>query len=166
MANRYRAGLVAVALVVGCGAQVRFHPAWPDLPFELGDDADRDQAIDQLWVMAPGAARDRAREPIAKAIAHRIRDAIDDEQPFVAATLLDQLIGIWQDDPSAVGRGLAGHVPLLHRLRAVFAKSGALEPMVQILILLAEAEPASRAAYLAELDEVLGFADDLAMAEL
>ena len=153
------------ALAAGCGSQVGFHPAWPDAAVELRDDADRDQAIDQLWVMAPGGERDRARDRIAAAIARRISDAIEDDQPFVAAALLDQLTSMWQHDPTAIGRGLAGQAPLLHALRAVFAKSGALEPTVQTLLLLSEIEPAERAAHLAELDEVLGFADELAMAE-
>ena len=155
----------AAALAVGCRPQVGFHAAWPDVQVELRDDADRDQAIDQLWVMPPGAERDRVRDRIGAAIARRITDAIDDDQPFVAAALLDQLTWMWQADPAEVGRGLASHARLLHGLRAVFAKAGALEPTVQTLILLAEAEPADRAAHLAELDEVLGFADELAMAE-
>jgi tetratricopeptide (TPR) repeat protein len=159
------AAVLATVLAVGCHPQASFHAAWPDVQVELRDDADRDQAIDQLWVMPPGAGRDRARDRIGAAIAHRITDAIDDDQPFVAAALLDQLTSLWQADPSEIGHGLAGHAQLLHGLKAVFAKAGALEPTVQTLILLAEVEPAERAAHLAELDEVLGFADELAMAE-
>jgi hypothetical protein len=161
-----RAYVVAFAAVlVGCGSQAGFHAAWPDAQVDLRDAADRDQVLDQLWVMPPGGERDRVRGQIAAAIARRISDAVDGEQPFAAAALLDQLTSMWQDDPSAVGLGFTGHAPLLHALRAVFAKSGALEPAVQTLILLAEAEPADRAAHLAELEEVLGFADELAVAE-
>ena len=47
----------------------------------------------------------------------------------------------------------------------MFARSGALEPAVQTLVVLAEIDPDARAARLAELDEVLGFADDLARAD-
>ena len=163
MARRI-AVLIAAALV-GCGSRPSFHAAWPDAQVELRDDADRDQAIDRLWVMPLGPERDRARASIAAAVAHRISDAIDDDHPFVAAALLDQLTWLWQDDPAAIGSGLANHGPLLHALRTMFGKSGTLEPTVQILILLAEIEPAERAARLAELDEVLGFADELAIAE-
>ena len=92
--------LLAAALAVGCRPQVGFHAAWPDVQVELRDDADRDQAIDQLWVMPPGAERDRVRDRIGAAIARRITDAIDDDQPFVAAALLDQLTGMWQADPA------------------------------------------------------------------
>jgi tetratricopeptide (TPR) repeat protein len=155
----------AGAVVAGCSAAASFHAAWPDTQIELRDDADREQAIDRLWVMPPGLERDRVRDRIAAAIARRIADAIDDDQPFVAAALLDQLTWMWQYDPAAVGRGLADQAALLHGLKAVFAKSGALEPTVQTLILLSEVEAPERARHLAELDEVLGFADELAMAE-
>lgn len=168
MAKGSFVALAAALLVIGCGgcgSQVNFHAAWPDVQIELRDEGDRDEAIDQLWIMPPGAERDRVRDRIAEAIARRITDAIDGDQPFAAAALLDQLTGLWQDDPTTIGRGLARSAPLLHALRAMFAKSGALEPTVQILILLAEVEPEQRAAHLAELDEVLGFADELAMAE-
>jgi tetratricopeptide (TPR) repeat protein len=161
--------LVTVAWVVALGAGCRpaagFHAAWPDTMLELRDDADREQAIDRLWVMPLGPERDRARDRIAAAIARRIADAIGDDQLFIAAALLDQLTWMWQHDPAAVGHGLASQARLLHELLAVFAKSGALEPTVQSLILLAEVDPAGRAHHLEELDEVLGFADELAMAE-
>lgn len=157
--------VAALAAIGGCAGAGSFHAAWPDAQVELRDDADRLQAMDALWVMPPGAERDRARERIATALARRIDEAIDDDQPFVASGLLDQLTWMWQDDPEAVGKGLAAQTDLLLRVRAVFAKSGALEPAVQTLILLAEADPAERAAHLAELDEVLGFADELASAE-
>jgi len=156
---------LGAALGVGCRPQVSFHAAWPDAQIELRDDADREQAIDRLWVMPLGPERDRARGRIAAAIARRISDAIGDDQPFVAAALLDQLTWMWQLDPTAVGRGLADQAPLLREVKAVFAKSGTLEPAVQSLILLAEVEAPERARHLAELDEVLGFADELAMAE-
>jgi tetratricopeptide (TPR) repeat protein len=169
MSRRIAVSIAALGTALasgGCGAgAVAFHPVWPDAQVELRDDGDREQAIDRLWLLPSGAERARARAPIAAALARRIGDAIEDDQPFVAAALLDQLTGLWQSDPTAVGRGLAGHAALLHDLRATFARSGALEPAAQTLILLAEVEPAARAEHLAELDEVLGFADELAIAE-
>src|SRR3954469_16453343 len=123
----------------GCGrGGPAFHAAWPDAQIELRDDGDRDQAIDRLWLVPPGPERDRARAPIVAALAARISDAVEDDQQFIAAALLDQLTALWQGDPAAVGRGLAGHLPLLRNLRAMFARSGVLEPAAQILILLAE----------------------------
>jgi tetratricopeptide (TPR) repeat protein len=154
---------LSVAALVACGGR-GFQAAWPDVRVELRDDADREQAIDGLWLLT-GADRDRVRAPIAAALALRISDAVEDDQPFVAAALLDQLTSLWQGDPGAIGRGLAEHAALLRAMRATFAKSGALEPTAQTLIVLAEVEPAARAARLAELDEVLGFADELAVAD-
>ena len=158
--------IAAIAAAGGCrtaGPPTRLD--WPDAPVQLRDDADRDAAIDRLWVLPPGGERDRARAEIAGAIARRIVDAIDDDQPLAAAARLEQLASLWQDDPAAIGRGLAPHAELLRRLRALFAKAGALEPAVRTLAVLAEVEPGSRAAHLAELDEILEFAELLATTE-
>ncbi len=156
---------LAVALFGACASAPRPKVTWPDAPMTLRDDSDRDQAIDQLWVMTPGAERDRARSAIAAAIARRISDAIEEDRPFAAAQLLDQLTWMWQLDPATVGRGLAAHADLLANLRAMFAKSGALEPAIQTLVLLAEVEPRRRALHVTEVDEILAFADDLAIAD-
>ncbi|MGE3547600.1 MAG: hypothetical protein AB7L28_26985, partial [Kofleriaceae bacterium] len=163
---RLLAGLLACALVAGCGAHALPRPAWPDAPIELRDQTDRALATDRLWAMPPGRDRDRARAAVASAIAHRLGDAIvEDDGGLAATTLLGQLVELWQPDPTTVGAGMASHIQLLHKLRAIFAKSGSLEPAVQVLVLLAEAEPEHRAERLAELDEVLRFADELAAAE-
>jgi tetratricopeptide (TPR) repeat protein len=159
----FRIAVVACALAA-CGA-ARPRPSWPDAPVELRDDSDREAAIDHLWVMPLGAERDRARAAIVAATAARIADAIADERVLDAAGLLDQLTWLWQSDPQTIGRGLAPQLELIKRLRAVFAKAGALEPAAQTLILMVELEPARRDAYLAELDEILEFADDLHVAE-
>ncbi len=152
-------------LCAACSSAVHTKVSWPDAPLELRDETDRDAAIDKLWITPAGAARDRAREEIASAITRRIADAVEDERPFAAAVLLDQLIWLWQVDPTTIGRGLAAHTADLVKLRGVFAKAGALEPTVETLIVLAEVDSARRQAHLAELDEVLAFADELAIAE-
>src|SRR5688572_17409916 len=157
--------VVTALLLVGCGAANKPTVKWADIPVQLRDDGDRDAAIDRLWVMPAGAERDRARRSIANAVAARIDDAIDDDQPFVAARLFDQLVWMWHTDPQTIGVGLVPQVALLHELRGLFAKSGNLEPAVQTLVVLAEIEPANRAAHLAELEEILAFADELAVAE-
>jgi tetratricopeptide (TPR) repeat protein len=159
--------LVAALLVAtaACGAGRAPQKTFPDAPLELRDDTDRDQAIDQLWVLPHGPRRDEVRAGIASAIARRITDALEEDRPFVAEQLLFQLASLWQDDAQDVGRGLAEHEALLEKLRATFAKSGAIEPTIAALVLLAEVDAPHRAQRLAELDEVLGFADDLALAE-
>ncbi|MDX2090597.1 MAG: hypothetical protein SFX73_22245 [Kofleriaceae bacterium] len=157
--------LAALLAQAGCAGNMRTRPSWPDAPVALRDDADRDQAIDALWVMAPGAARDHARAQIADAIARRIEDAIGEDRPFAAALLLDQLTWMWHADPSTLGTGLRPQAELLRRLRAMFAKSGALEPTLRTLVVLAEVDAGRRAEHLAELDEILAFADELAIAD-
>ena len=159
-----RVALIA-AVLFGCGHAQKTKVPWPDAPLVLRDDSDRDQAIDHLWVVPPGPERDRLRADVAAAVARRIGDAIEEERPFAAALLLDQLTWLWSGDPAAVGAGLRPHADLLHRLRSMFAKAGSLEPAVQTLVLLAEVEPAQRTAHLAELDEILAFADELAISD-
>ena len=158
--------IVALLLAcLACGHAGKRPAAWPDAPMQLRDDSDREQAIDQLWVLPLGPERDAVRSAIAKAIAARINDALVEDKPFVAQLLLFQLASLWQLDPGAIHTGLAAHVEVLRKVRATFAKSGALEPTIAALVLLAEVEPARRAEHLSELDEVLRFSDDLEAAE-
>ena len=78
MARRIAASIVSAAVALaGCTTAASFHAAWPDTQVELRDDADRDQAIDLLWVTPVGPGRDRARAPIAAALARRISDAVE-----------------------------------------------------------------------------------------
>jgi hypothetical protein len=156
---------IAVALLlVGCAAKIP-PPSWPDAPLALRDESDRQQAVDQLWLLPPGPARDAARAEVAGAIARRIGDAIEEDKPFVAQTLLFELLALWRHDPEQIGAGLADQAPLVRQLRAMFAKSGAVEPAIASLVLLAEIDAPHRTEHLAELDEVLAFTDDLAVAE-
>jgi tetratricopeptide (TPR) repeat protein len=155
--------LAAVLVLVGCAAASPKRPMFPDAPLQLRDDTDRDQAIDQLWVLPRGPARDAIRGEVAAALGRRIVDAIEEDQQPVAQELLFQLCSLWRDDPQAVGPGLAPQQRLVERLRAMFAKSGAIEPTIATLVLLAEID--HRTDRQAELDEILGFADDLAEAE-
>jgi hypothetical protein len=159
---------IIVALLVlaaACGPAAKQQPTFPDAPIQLRDDSDRDQAIDQLWVMPQGAARDGIRSKIARAIAVRIGDALSEDKPLVAETLLFQLASLWQLDPQTVAGGLAEHVEIIRQLRATFAKSGSIEPTIATLVLLSELEPARKTDHLTELDEVLHFADELEAAE-
>ncbi|MBV8759166.1 MAG: hypothetical protein JO257_17895 [Deltaproteobacteria bacterium] len=152
-------------VVAACATARPPRPSFPDAPLELRDDTDRDQAIDRLWVMPHGAARDEVRAGITTAIARRIDDALQEDKPLVAEQLLYQLASLWQEDPDAVGAGLAAQAPLIERLRAVFAKSGSAEPTIACLVLLAEISGGKRADVMSELEDILGYADDLASAE-
>ena len=156
----------AVLLVLAaCAGSARPGARFPDAPLELRDDGDRDQAIDELWLLPAGAHRDAERTRVSDAIARRITEAIDDDKPQAAEQLLFQWCALWRDDPAAVGAGMQPHAALVHRLRAMFAKAGSLEPAVATLALLAELEPARRGEHLGELDEILAFADELAITE-
>jgi hypothetical protein len=157
--------VIAAIAIAGCGAAPAVRPTWPDAPVQLRDDGDRDAAIDRLWILPPGPERDRERAAVAAAIARRMAEAIDDEQPFAAAALLEQLSSLWGDDPAAIGPGLAPHVALLRRARALLARTGALEPAVRALVVLFEVEPTRRVAHMTELAEIIGFAEQLAVAE-
>jgi hypothetical protein len=157
--------VLVLVLATACGPSAPRQRTFPDAPMQLRDDSDRDQAIDQLWVMPFGAARDGIRSQIARAVSLRLGDALAEDKPFVAEMLLFQLASLWQLDPQTVGQGLAEHVELVRQLRARFAKSGAIEPAIATLVLLSEMEPTKRTEHLSELDEVLHFADDLEAAE-
>ena len=156
---------LALLIVAACGHRAPTPPSWPDPEIQLRDESDRDQVIDAIWAAPIGQARDRIRAPVADALARRIGDALEEDKPLVAADLLEELAGLWQDDPQNIGRGLAKLAPVLETLRATFARSGSLAPSAVALVLLAEVDAAGRAAHLADLDELLGFADELAIAE-
>ena len=160
-------GLIVVIMVgmIGCGHGAKRAPQFPDAPVQLGDDGDREQAIDALWAMPLGAVHDAARARIAEALLRRIATALAEAQPRVAEGLTLQLTSLWQADPETLGRALTPHLATLRSLRATFARSGALEPTLCTLVLLAEVEPTRRAAYLAELDEILAFAREATAAD-
>src|SRR6476661_9245365 len=100
-----------VLACLACGPGVKRQPAWPDAPMQLRDEADRDQAIDQLWVLPLGNERDSIRRGIVNAIAARLADALEEDKPFVAELLLFQLASLWQLDPATIKQnGLGQHV--------------------------------------------------------
>ena len=156
-----RTWLALLVVFAACTPKLAELAKFPDAPLQLRDDSDRQDATDSLWLLPLGAARDRARATIADALARRLDDALEEDQPVAAESLASELASLWQDDPDLVGRGLAAYAPLLHRLRDVFARSGALEPTLAILAVLAEVDPAQRAAALGEIDEILEFAGDV-----
>ncbi|HEY0252261.1 MAG TPA: hypothetical protein VGC41_12085, partial [Kofleriaceae bacterium] len=84
--------VLVAALVTACGHGGSEPPRFPDAPMQLGDDSDRGQAIDELWVMAPGAERNKARATIADALFVRIAETRD---PLVIEQALFQLAEMW-----------------------------------------------------------------------
>ena len=113
-------------------------------------------------VVQLGAERDRLRATIADALIRRIAVANAEDQPLVVENLVFELTALWQQDPQAAGAGLAPQLARLRDLRATFAKSGALEPTLCVLVLLAEVDSAHRADHVAEIDDILKFAAEAA----
>lgn len=157
--------VVAWAIAAACRPVPASAPSWPDAPFELRDEADRDAKIDEFWSLSSGALRERIRDELADALVRDIEDAATDKRPLDAAELLTVLIGLWQSDPTALANQLARHRTVIDQMRRGFARAGALEPAVLALIVLSELDADHRATHVAELDEILAFADDLAVAE-
>src|SRR5438477_58235 len=115
---RLVAALLLAMSMAACGSAAKQSPVWPDAPMELRDESDRDQAIDQLWVLPDGPQRDAVRARIADAIVDRIKDALEDDKPYNAEQLLFQLCTLWETDASKVGVGLARHLEVIRTLRA------------------------------------------------
>ena len=106
---------VLLVVLVACNQAGKRSPAWPDAPMQMRDDADRDQAIDRLWVLPLGGERDAKRNAIAIAIVHRITDALAEDKPLIAELLLFQLASLWQLDPNAVPT-LGAHIEVVRKL--------------------------------------------------
>ncbi len=161
--NRF--AIAAVVGILGCANGANRVLQFPDAPVQLADDGDREQAIDALWALPPGAARDAARAKIAEAMQRRIATALAEDQALVAEGLTLQLASLWQTDPETIGATLGTSVPLVKTLRATFAKSGALEPTLCTLVLLAELDRDHRDAHVAEIADILAFAAEAAAAD-
>ncbi|MFT3699359.1 MAG: hypothetical protein QM831_39795 [Kofleriaceae bacterium] len=150
--------LLIAAALAGCshGSEP---PKFPDAPMQLSDDSDRGQAIDELWVMPAGPERNKARNSVADALFARIAATTD---PLVIEDALFEVTSLWMNDPQNVGGALATHAKQVRDLRATFAKSGAVEPTLCALVLLAEIDSAHRSEHVAEIDEILSFSADAA----
>ena len=161
----------ATAIVAGaCGARSP-HPARPDFgpvvdaPYQLEDEADRDEERDRLFAMAGGAERDSLRQQLAGVLVVRALDAIDRGRWHLADEALLDLAGLWQGEAEQLEAGLAPHRALLRRIADTFRRAGADAEIVTALVLVHAAESGDPAAERAELDEVLTFLDDLGAAE-
>src|SRR6185436_14772101 len=95
--------VLVVAILAACGGAPRRQKLWPDAPLQLRDDSDREQATDSLWVLPFGPQRDAVRARIAAAISVRLSDALSEDHPYAAESLLYQLAQLWQADPQTVG---------------------------------------------------------------
>ncbi len=146
----------AAAIAAGCG---HLPPSWPDVPRQLADDHDRDEAIDRLWVVPAGPARDALRAELAHRLAREVQAAVASSDDAVAERLELELVGLWRDDPAAIATGLRPQLATIEAVRGHFAREGRIGPTITAVAVLAELEPARRGEHLAELDDMLAFAD-------
>jgi tetratricopeptide (TPR) repeat protein len=142
-----------------------FAPA-TDAPWELEDETDWAEVRDQLFGLPAGDRRRvDLRAQLSAAQAVRIGRWLDANRPTLAHEAMVELARLWVDDPAALGVELAAQRATIQRARDVFARAGADQEVVLALVLLAEIEPDRADLHWAELDEVLGFADELATAQ-
>jgi len=136
-----------------------------DSTWELEDESDWQEVRDQMYGLTPGPARQRLRVELAAAQVDRIGRWLDANRPNLAYEAMLDLARLWSDDPEALGADLRGHRSAIERARATFARAGADGEVVLALVLLAEIDPAHRDQAWKDIDEVLGFADELASTE-
>jgi tetratricopeptide (TPR) repeat protein len=137
-----------------------------DAPWELEDDADWQEVRDQMFGLKVGDSRRHdLRVQLAAAQADRIGRWLDANRPNLAYEAMLDLAGLWGDDPALLGGELKGQKASIERARKTFARAGADQEVVLALVLLGEIDPAERDARWAEIDEVLAFADELAIAQ-
>ena len=166
------AAALAIAALPGAGGCTHPRAASPartpiaDAPYELEDDLDLAERIDQLRALPAGAARAALRREVVAAHVDRIGE-------FLAAGRLDRvdqtigdLAALWTAEPAAIAGELAPHVAVLHQARTAFARAGSDREVALVLALLAIAEPTRAADHRAELTEVVAYADDLARARM
>jgi hypothetical protein len=162
--------LAALALTAcprpkGAARPVDFGPI-TDAPWELEDDTDWAEVRDQMLALPATDRRRRdLRVQLAAAQTDRIGRWLDANRPNLAYEALLDLARLWADDPDAIGGELTGQQATIARARGVFARAGADQEVVLALVVLGEIDPGQRDAHWAEIDEVLSFADDLAVAE-
>jgi tetratricopeptide (TPR) repeat protein len=137
-----------------------------DVPWELEDGDDWAEMRDRMLGLSPtDARRHDLRVQLAAAQADRIGHWLDADRPTLAYEAMLDLVRMWTDDPENLGVELAAQRDVIARARGAFARAGADAEVVLSLIVLSEIEPEKRAARWDEVDEVLAFSDELAVAE-
>jgi tetratricopeptide (TPR) repeat protein len=159
-------GLVAAVAAAACHPQPRRIAApVEDAPYRLDDDDDRAVIRGRFAELAADAPeRAGLRAELATAVGARIGEELARDRLRRAQRYVLELLGLWRDDPAAFGAEAAPLVPVLIRARDRFARAGDDDGALAALIALVEADPAHRAAWRAEVDEVLAYTDDLARA--
>ena len=169
-------GLLALAAAVGCGARkgpddpFAGLPRGKDAPFDLAEDQDLAEVRSELFAMpADAAGRAGLRRKLADEYARRLALAVKENRHGDAYQALSQMMRLWNvadlRDPAAVGRDLAPYRASIEQARHMFARAGKDRETAAALCALMLIEPDQAEHHRAELDEVLAFADQLAIAE-
>lgn len=174
-----RALLWPLAITLVCGACAHNGvPAGQRPSFTIETDAaidlaeDRDLALvrSRLSAMAKDdPERSATRAALAAEYARRLSRALEAGPTQVAFDQLADLMRLWDAEdlrtPAVVTQHLAPHLAVLKATRAQFARAGMDKEAALALLALVLAEPARKEQHLAELDDIFGYVDDLAVAE-
>ena len=165
-----RALVVLAVLLLGCHTPPPRAPVAPlvDAPYELADEIDFAERADALWAIPPGEARAGLRRELAEVLGMRIDRALAAGRLERASTMVIGLAGLWQLEPEALVElaTVPGWAGRLDRARAAFARGGADRDAALVLVLRMQIGLATAAADREELDQILAYADDLAMARM
>lgn len=142
-------------------------PPLADAPYELAYDQDLEDALDRYRALAPSdPERAALRRSLADEYARRVHASMQSpELRDAGPEALMAMASLWT--PAELVQGptdMARYQDAARAVRDVFARSGGDLEAAGALFFLAAADPAHEREYLAEIDDIFTYADDLAMA--
>ncbi len=140
--------------------------AWPsgDVPVDLAETNDLDAAVDAMWA-APPSQRAAARAPIVAELLRQLQTHTDAKQSVDAAITLFQIAALWNEELPAFASEFAHGLTPLRATKRLLAQSGDMPAAILALAMLSQLEPAMAGTYRAEINEILDYADQSAVAE-
>lgn len=163
---------LVVLVALGCGpraapVEAELRSPVADAPYELASDQDLTLVRAKYEALDDGdAARAELRAELAAEYARRVRVALQEDRLAAAFASFEMLLTLWRpSDIEAGAPGLAEHAAIAHAVRDTFARAGGDIEAVTALAVLATVEPARAGEYVAEIEEIFAFADDLAVSE-
>jgi hypothetical protein len=166
VASNARRLLLLALTIAGCatGPGLQGQPT-RDAPLLLTEPDARQFAHEQLHTLISAPSDLALRTRLATAIVDDLRVAAALRHGPRQSRLLFELLGLWATDPGAAHVGLQGHVPALRQARAAAARLGDEQGALAALVALWAADEPQRAAYRAEIEQVLAYLDELDTAE-
>jgi tetratricopeptide (TPR) repeat protein len=163
--------LIAAFTTLACGpkASVRIpeRPGRVDAPYELQSDedlADTRMLFDSLPPAAPGRAK--MRQKLATEYARRIDKRIEKDEAALGFERFQDLLTLWSPSELAnPGPEFSRYAPQAQAIRKRFSQSGGTEEAVASLTALAMMSPQRAQPYLEEIDEILAYSNELAVAQ-